>query len=283
VDSSGARAVGTVQNTSDITLQNAVLLGPGQAFPIGTIQPGETFPVDFALERAARSEDAIDGAPYSNYNDSTAEDIAGPYSYSYGGTDQARSRRYQMLGSLLYGYASPYRPRGDGLYLAGWSDQSPLAVGVDSPSFDTYDTTLYVIDLKPSLRVMSGTLMLPPGMFTWTAENPSGPPIAPYNIEVYPGTHTLQFNLRRPIAYETVQDLILHLEGSGASQNAIDVALWNYHTKDWTPLPNVKAGDNSIADPTQYVGPGGEIRVQLEAANNSYPHLDRLDFTLVVR
>jgi hypothetical protein len=264
-------------------LQDAKLLGPGQAFSIGTIKPGETVPVDFVLERAARSESDINGAPYYNYNDTTAEDIAGPYAYAYGGMDQARSRRYQLLSSLLYGYSSSYRPRGDGLYLTGWSEQSPLAVAVDSPSFQTYDTTLYVVDLKPALQVMSGTLLLPPGMFTWTADNPSGPPIAPYDTEVYPGTHTLQFNLARPIAYETVQDMILHLEGSGANQNALDIALWNYRTKGWTPLPNVQAGDNSIANPGQYVGPGGEIRVQLEAGNNSYPHLDQLDFTLVVR
>ncbi|HTP10795.1 MAG TPA: hypothetical protein VMP08_21225 [Anaerolineae bacterium] len=283
VDSRGARAVGTVRNASDITLHDAVLLGPGQNFPIGMIQPGETVPVNFALERATRSEEEIGGAPYYNYNDSTVDDIAGPYSYTYGAPDQVRSRRYQLLSSLLYGSNTPYRPRGDGVYLTGWSDQSPLAVGVDSPSFEAYDTTLYIVDLKPALRVMSGTLMLPPGMFTWKSDNPSGPPISPYDTEVYPGTHTLQFNLRRPIAYDTVQDLILHLEGSGPNQNAIDIALWNYQTKDWTPLPNLKAGDNSIADPAQYVGPGGEIRVQMEAANNSYPHLDQLDFTLVVR
>jgi hypothetical protein len=45
----------------------------------------------------------------------------------------------------------------------------------------------------------------------------------------------------------------------------------------------LKAGDNQIADPAQHVGPGGEIRVQLEATPNSYPHLDQLDFTLTVR
>jgi hypothetical protein len=282
VDSSGARAVGLVQNASNVTLQNAVLLGPGQSFPIGTIQPGETVPVDIALERAASSESDGNGLTYSNYNDTTLEDIAGPYPY-HGGADHAQARRYQFLGSLLNNYSLPYRPRGDGLYLTGWSEQSPLAVAVDSPSFDAYDTTLYIVDLKPTLRVMSGTLRLPPGMFTWTADNSSGPPIAPYNADIYPGTHTLQFNLRQPIAYETVRDLIMHFESSSTGQNALDFALWNYHTKDWTPQPNVTAGDHSITNPEQYVGPGGEIRVQLEVASNVYPHLDRLDFSLVVR
>jgi hypothetical protein len=280
VDSSGARAVGTVQNNSEITLQNAVLLGPGRAIELGTVKPGDSVPVDFQLERAARAEE-VSGSPYYNYNDTTLQDIVGPY--YYGSQDRTRALRYELLSSLLHGYSSSYRPRGDGLYLAGWSEQSPLAVGVDSPSFEAYDTTLYIVDLNPTLHIMSGTLTLPPGMFTWKSENPNGPPIAPYDADVYPGTHVLQFNLTRPIAYETVQDLVLHLEGSGPNQNTISLSLWNYHTKNWTPLSNVKAGANPIADSAPYVGPGGEIRVQMEAAPNAYPHLDRLDFTLTVR
>jgi hypothetical protein len=280
VDDSGARVAGTVQNASAITLENAVLLGPSQAIEVGTVRPGETVPVNFQLERSAHAGD-VSGAPYYNYSDSTLQDIAG--SYYYGDPDRARARRYELLSALLSGYSSSYRPRGDGLYLAGWSEQSPLAVKVAGPSFDAYDTTLYIIDLKPALRVMSGTLTLPPGMFTWTAENPAGPPIAPYDADVYAGTHVLQFNLARPIAYETIQDLTLHLEGVAANQSVLTLALWNYRTKDWMPLPNVRAGDNPISDPAQHVGPGGEIRVKMEVTSNSYPHLDRLDFTLTVR
>jgi hypothetical protein len=281
VNSSGARATGSVKNTSAITLQNAVLLGPSQAIEVGTVRPGETVPIDFPLERAAYAEGVNNGTPYYNYADTTLQDIAG--SYYYGNPDRTRARRYELLNALLSSYSSPYRPRGDGFYLAGWSEQSPLAVGVNRPSFDAYDTTLYIVDLKPALRIMSGTLVLPPGMFTWTAENPDGPSLTPYDINVYPGTHTLQFNLARPIAYETVQDLTLHLEGVAANPSVLTLAVWNYRTKNWTPLPNVQVGDNSIANPEQHVGPGGEIRVKLEVTSNSYPHLDRLDFTLTVR
>ena len=178
--------------------------GRVEAHNIGTVKPGDSVTVDFQLERSARAED-VSGAPYYNSNDTTLEDIAGPY--YYGSPDRTRSRRYELLSSLLHGYNSTYRSRGNGLYLAGWSEQSPLAVGVDSPSFGAYDTTLYIVDLKPSLNIMSGTLTLPPGMFAWKSDNPNGPPIAPYDTEVYPGTHELQFSLARPIAYETVQQI----------------------------------------------------------------------------
>jgi hypothetical protein len=281
VDSRGARAAGQVTNHSDVTLLNAVLLGPAQAVEVGTIQPGETVPIDFVLERATRADVGNRNVPYYSSSDTTLQDIAGMY--HYGDPDQTRARRYELLSSLLNGYNSIYRPRGDGLYLAGWSDKSPLAVGVESSSFEAHDTTLYIVDLKPELRIVSGTLLLPPGMFTWQSDNPNSAPIAPYDTEVYPGTHELQFQLREPIAFETVQDLILHLEGTGVNQNAIKVAVWNYRTRDWTPLPNLKAGDNPIGNPADHVGAGGQIRVQMEAVNGTYSHLDRLDFTLVVR
>jgi hypothetical protein len=168
--------------------------------------------------------------------------------------------------------------RGDGgLYLA----VGRTMLAVDGTARRSIITTL-CIDLNPALRIMSGTLTLPPGMFTWKSVNPSGPPIAPYDADLYPGTHLVQFILTRPIAYDTVRDLVLHLQGSGANQNAISLALWNYRTKDWTPLSNVSAGDTSIPDPAQHAGPGGEIRVKMEAVANAYPHLDRLDFTLTV-
>jgi hypothetical protein len=80
-----------------------------------------------------------------------------------------------------------------------------------------------------------------------------------------------------------VQNLVLHLQGSGVNQNQISFALWDYRTKDWTLLSGLKTGDNAIADPAQHVGPGGEIRVKLEATPNSYPHLDQLDFVMTVR
>jgi hypothetical protein len=280
VDSSGARAVGTVRNNGDVTLEDAVLVGPGQAIELGAFKPGDSIPVNFPLAQAARSADIVNSAPYYNYNDTTLQDIAG--SYYYGNPDRVRARRYEMLSALLRGNSS-YRPRGDGFYLAGWNEQSPLAVEVAGSSFGAYDTSLYVVDLNPDLHVMSDTLTLSPGLFTWKSDESNGPSIAPYDTEVYPGTHIVQFNLARPVAYESVEELILHLDGSGAAQNAITVALWDYRLKDWTQLPNLKVGDNSIIDPARHVGPGGEIRVKLEAVANSYPHLDRLDFTLKVR
>ena len=281
VDENGARAEGTVTNHSELTLQDAVLLAPGQAVTVGTVPPNASVPISFQLSQAASAADSTNSTLYNGNMDNTLEDLVGPYYSS--GLDQTKLRRREMANSLLSGYSSNYRSRGDGLYLAGWTEQSPLPVGVADSTFDAHDTTLYIIDLKPTLRIMSGTLTLPPGLFKWQSENSSGPSISPYNSDLYNGKHILQFSLARPLLYEHVQNLTMHLQGPGIGQQTIKVSLWNQDLQDWTPLPNVQPGDNVIVHPEQYVGPGGEIRVQLEVTSSNYAHLDQLDFTLKVQ
>lgn len=282
VDSRGARVLGRVTNHSEAPLADAVLLTPGQSVEVGTLQPGESLPVDLVLDRAGRAPGKIQGAPYYYYNshDTTLEDIAG--SYFYNQPDRQRARRYEFASALLRSYDAPYRPRGDGVYLAAWSDEPSLPVSIDHPTFQAYDTTLYLVDLQPELRVMTGTLALPPGLFHWSSDNPDSSSIAPYDADIYPGTYELLFNLWQSVAYDTVQSLTLHLDSP--NPGALAVAMWNYRTKSWTPLTHLQTGDNTIAPPAAHVGPGGEIKVQLAATGNSSgTRLNRLDFTLVVQ
>ncbi len=283
VDSAGARVSGSVTNHSDLVLQDTVLLGPGLAHQVGTVEPGESVPVDFKLERAARSSQTTENVQYYyNSGDTTLDDIVGPYNFN--SSDTARNRRYEMLSSLLSGNNTPIRRgRGSGLYLAGWSDRSPLKVEVEGTPFGAFDTALYIVDLNPTLQIMSGTLTLPPGAFTWQADNTNGPGIEPYNSEVFPGSYNLQFNLARPISYTTIKDLTLHLDTGNRHSSGLTFAVWNYRANNWTPLPNAQDGDNAIPNPQEHVGPGGEIRLKIDVSSGGPVQLDRADFTLTVQ
>jgi hypothetical protein len=161
-----------------------------------------------------------------------------------------------------------------------------MHVSMGDTPYGSYNTTLYIVDLNPSLEAASGTLTLPPGMFTWQPDILDGSPadpITPYDTTIYPGIHAFQFNLAQPIPYETIKDLTLHLAGSAAIPTGLNVALWNYRAKDWTPLPNVQFGENHIARPAEYVGPGNTIRLKLDTTASSPISLDRIDFTLTVQ
>ena len=283
VDSAGARVSGSVTNNSDLVLQDAVLLGPGLARQVGTVEPGQSVPVDFKLDRATRSSQATENPQYyyNNGGDTTLDDIVGPY--NYGAANPTRRRRYEMLSSLLSGNTPFRRGRGSGLYLAGWRDQSPLNVEVEGTPFGAFDTALYIVDLNPTLQVMSGTLTLPPGTFTWQADDTSEPALEPYDNQVFPGSYILQFNLARPINYTTIKDLTLHLETSNSNSSGLTLAVWNYRTNNWTPLTTVQDGDNAVPHPADHVGPGGEIRLKLDVSSGGPVQLDRADFTLTVQ
>lgn len=284
VDSAGARATGVVTNHSDLILQDVVLLGPGMAYAVGTVEPGESVPVDFKLERAARSSQATENVQYyyNNGGDTTLDDIVGQYNFN--SSDTTRNRRYEMLSSLLSGNNTPIRRgRGSGLYLAGWSDRSPLKVEVEGTSFGAFDTALYIVDLNPTLQIMSGTLTLPPGAFTWQADNTNGPAIEPYDSQAFPGSYVFQFNLARPINYTTVKDLTLQLDTNNSNSSGITFAVWNYRANNWTPLPNTQDGDNAVPNPQDHVGPGSEIRLKIDVSSGGPIQLNRADFTLTVK
>ena len=110
VDSAGARVSGSVTNHSDLVLQDAVLLGPGVARQVGTVEPGQSVPVDFKLDRAARSSQATENPQYSynNGGDTTLDDIVGPY--NYGDANPTRRRRYECQLAAVWQYAFSARP-----------------------------------------------------------------------------------------------------------------------------------------------------------------------------
>ena len=193
-----------------------MLLGPGQAISVGTLQPNDSVPINFQLAQATRAVDATGTAQYYNSTDTTLEDIAGSYYYNNLDQDKTRRRRdVELLFARLQLRLSAAWKR----IVSGRLDRDNHRCqwAWRRPAFNAHDTTLYIVDLKPSLQIMSGTLTLPPGLFTWQAENPNGPPIAPYDVDVYPGTHVLQFSLARPSGVSNRARSDMHLQGYGSN------------------------------------------------------------------
>jgi hypothetical protein len=120
-------------------------------------------------------------------------------------------------------------------------------------------------------------------MFIWQLESSDGAPFNPYNMAYFQGQYTVRFQLAQPVKYQTVRSLTLNLAGSLASPQGLAVAAWNYRTKDWTPVSNLVWGANTIAQPIDHAGPGGEVRLKLDASNTSRLDLARFDVTLTVQ
>jgi hypothetical protein len=297
----GVRLAGTVTNLSDLTLTDAVVIGPGGSSGVqrlGEFKPGETRNVSLRLpgSRAAQAPlnvvtPAMHNAaglpsqsgyyPSSNY-DSTVDDILGSANYY---NDRHLFRRYALLSTAIDTYGSI--GRGNGIYLVGWTAAAPVSAQVLNRSYTTLDSTAYLVALRPRLDLGSETLTLPPGLMTWMvldAGRVSSP--TPYDTYLYSGqdSYGLRFMPAQPVLFSRVQELVLHLDGYGLSGPAdVFVDLWDFTEHTWARQAPLFWGDNDVSAPTRFVGPAGELQVRVALPSHvSQVSIEALDFTLVV-
>ena len=215
----------------------------------------------------------------SNY-DSTIDDILGN-TYYY--NDREQFRRYSLLSSIIDTYSG--NVRGNGVYLVGWSSQSPVSVTLANRSFQTADSSLYLVSLQPKLNLGTGSLAIPPGLMTWMSLEPS-PSVSPtpYDLYLYQNTGvTLRFTPAQVLPHDKVQGLIMHLLSYGQTGTAtVNIDLWDFTVNDWVRQPQQSWGDSNVSGADHFVGPAGEIQVRAFNPDAQQVSLERLDFTLLV-
>lgn len=280
LDSQGITVRGSLTNGS-LALKDAVLLSMGSAKHLGDLQPGETRDLQYATSLPGRAAQAgrlstgtsikavpaqpapgpapfaIQGIPYTN---TLVANLLGTTDYY---RDQETFRRYALLSAAAGDGGSL---QGAGIYLAGWSSDSPLPAGLSTSPVETSNTTLYLVALNPAVSVQAGRLELPPGLFTWsTLEGPVQSSASPYDSFLPQGASSFRYQLSLPVPYRTVTGLTLHLRNYGAiGPSGLRVSLWDFTAQQWAALPALDWGDVAVPEPNQYVGPSGETRLRLE-------------------
>ncbi len=296
---------GTLSNLSELSLTNALLLapGPGNVRQLGEFKPGETETISLSLGSARARPmppNAITPAvptsvvglkaPFPSYPgssyDTTLDDIFGTSGgYYYNDSDREQYRRFALFSSVYDQYNSG--GRGNGIYLVGWTSTAPASTRVTNRNFSTLDTTLYLIALRPEIDLGAGTHTIPPALMTWTPleASDSNGTASPYDFYAYSSDrYALRFAPSQPLAYSAVEQLTLRLSSYGVTGIPdLRVDLWDYSEQRWSAQASVRWGDNSIADPERFVGPGGEIQVRVENLGALQVNVENLDFTLVVR
>jgi len=284
---------GTVTNNSNLTLTDAVILGPGGVQRLGELAPGASINVTLALidNRAsvAPANDVLPALgsqaplaagiyyPPSNY-DTTIDDILGNSNYY---NDREQFRRYSLLVSLIDSYGGSVR--GSGVYLAGWTSESPLPIEVVGRTFDTLDRSLYLVALTLRLEVSSGRVVIPPGLMQWMALNPT-PAVTPtpYDMYLYQGNvYELRFVPTQLVPFRQVDSLVMHLTSYGLTGSAaVAVEMWDFTENVWVELTAPRWGDTKLPQPARFVGPSGEIQTRVSNSGQLQVSVERLDFTL---
>jgi len=285
----------------DLRLENATLLTFYGAIALGDLDPNEPLQVQESLPLSLGAGDA-----YWEILSALGAYSSG-YPYGASGADGIELVRRTSLLSAIQPAMDEFGR--SGMYLVGWSDRAPFQVELATAS-DAEDLTLYLIELEresePAARPVAQptgppialpativaptlpprVLLLDPDYFTWQvvqADPPSLNP-SPYGTQLALGSYVLSFTPSAGIGYTSVQGLVLHLEGSSSGPEPEEFALlWDFSAASWEAIPGLTWGDNPIPDPGDYVGPGGEVRLQVENAQaGATILLQRSVFTLVV-
>ena len=286
---------GTITNSSELTLHDAVVLAFNGYQRIGDIPPGVEVEVNIPLTAyratwtlqsssqilapGVTSSFSYPTGYYSGY-DNTIENILGTVSYY---DNRETYRRYSLLTWLFDPYSSG--GRGSGTYLIGWTDHSPVKATLADAGFNVEDQTMYIVRLQPKMVVSTGTLSVPPALMTWELIDPgAGGGGSPYDSYLSQGYFSVRFKPFVQLDYRSIQSLTLHIESYGATGSApMTVSLWDQEEGGWVPLDNLRWGSALIKSPERFVGSDGRIDVRVE--NSSFSNsvgIESLDFTLVV-
>jgi hypothetical protein len=280
---------GSITNQSSLILKDALLLAPGGSQALGDLGPGETRQISLQLTQAQQGNisnvntqnTAANPIPQVyGYEDPTLIEITGSSAYY---EDPQAYTRYHLLKA-----ASPSgSSRGGGIYLSGWTDESPLQLGFEENAAQRYSieaTSLYLISLPPTFDLGDEQIILPPAAFSWALlESNSYTSITPYELYGIPGGISLEFWLAQPISFGHIESLIFHLDPLASSTPPqFEAYLWDFQSQDWEQIGELKWGDNDIPNPARFIGTGGRIQLKIDSGRAGSVPIRAADFTLVV-
>lgn len=291
VDQAGPAFEGTVENAGGPLLQDAVLFMPGAVQSLGDFAPGERRTIRVNIPTTPPNPPGtfmpLPPGATAYYPWSPGFDTPGLNALvdpDPAQQDPETLQRFNLLASLIL-QETPSQETGGGVFLAGWTDSSPIEVEVAGGRAEIENLTLLIYRLRPEMSIEGETIVITPSLFSWQVQGHTGAWSYPYGRGIEPrSSMTVVYQPVTTIDFEEVQELVLHLESYGSTRPVeLDVSIWDFQAEEWVLLPIVAWGDNDIFDPSRYVSPTGEIRLEISNPSEfSVVSLESMDFTLTV-
>jgi hypothetical protein len=289
---------GSVRNNSPETLSSPVILARGISVPLGeSLLPGDIRTFDqplVALEQEPpipasfeySTGESIARLSFSRFSrdatlgEQTIRDIMGESNYSTrvysaapGATagEQELYRRQTLLSAFMQDHFLS-TARGNNVYLAGWSDRTPLEVELEGAVWEPLDTTLHLIELDVDFNPPSGRVRIGADQFIWAARERTGLTIdmAPLNTTFQPGdTAVFRFTPLPEAVLNRVDTLHIELTLRSGSTLDLPLQLWNWQIGDWQTIELVPLQDRStvrrlaIPNPQRFLGAQNAVEVRL--------------------
>ena len=266
VNRANPMVTGTVFNNSDFALKDALLVTPGHWQKLGDLAPDKSRQVSVSLTPSGNGPEFYTLDPMTILN----------LDYTDIQTDVDSARRYSMLQNVL----APDYQRNDGnwgIYLIGWVDEPVLPVGLKDKRSKSVDTMLYIHRLSPAIQYEDGELKLPVSLFAWES---SVTTVSPYYGQLSAGSYELRFRPGIPLHFRTIKSMNFQLTSNTLPDELI-VSAWDFENKEWVQI-SYGAYYTEISEPERYVGPNGEIRIQVMINRSDWTEIRSSYIQLVV-
>ncbi|WP_162909983.1 DUF7408 domain-containing protein [Aggregatilinea lenta] len=286
--SQAPRLTGSVTNTLDVPLEDAVILVKGASRYLGTLAPGDTRTFNISLGPQDPGPLALGQADWLQTVTTSAWGYAGrawcftpegleltmadmmrseafPCEISGLGDEQQKVRqRYRLLGALVVDYDIS-GGRGAGVYLAGWTDEVPLDVELVNRTNEEEDTALWMLSLPVSVTSAASQVVVPPGLTTWTVVRSGDARAA---IDVSPTGFQLTGTERAVFEFMPLPEMRLvqvdALTIQFAAQGALRLDVWNWQDDAWMQVEvDPAANEMTLSDAAAFVGPENAVRVRV--------------------
>ena len=258
---------GSITNTSQYNLKDAVLITPSGWDLIGNMSPNESKNVNTTLINNSNS------TATSQYSILTA---LGLDTYS---ADKDKQRRASFFQAVTVSAGNVINVN-SGIYVMAWVDNEiPAPVGLQDQDFNATDTMLYFEKLTPILQTESGTLMLTSSIYSW--ESSIGDSVTTSYLGFPSEGYVIRFQPSLPVHFNKVDSLALNI-GANVTPDKIQTSLWNTQTKTWDFI-TLDPYNTDIPEAWQYVGMDGEILMKINGDPNDYVEITSVDFVLMVQ
>lgn len=272
-----------IENKSDQTFENAVLLIGRSVVPVGDMRPGEVKEVNKLISMGelpgvaeAPSSFSTGSAPVS-IPGSSGSLLSGYYGDLLGTpdyyTDPEVFGRWQLLQAIIpdFGAAPNVIPQGTAT-LIGWTSEQQLEISVEDQDVRTEATSLYFIEMPVSHAEVSGQgIIIPEPLIEWQVLGQSGV-YNPQVTDLYLPHGWVEFEYQPWSEFHdfSATDLALSLEGatSDSEQPLPWIQMWDWREQAWITINDITWGRTEIEASQRYVGLKNNVRVRLQNDGN---------------
>lgn len=256
-----------IQNNSQQTLENALLLLGHYGIDVGEIPPGDSKQIVETFTQATLTRNGFgttgsssfspSGSPLSN----NLNTLLGSFNYY---SDPILYPRWQLIQALESNYNTNFLNQ---LTLVFWTDGPGLETTLNRGS-TTSNVTLHFVDMPLETNLAdSNAQFIPASFLDWTvieSNNVFSP--QPNSISFGGNSASVAFEFS-PLADElqsiNIESLTINVETPSINEPFPRLQLWDWDAEIWVELDDADWGDTAVTNPTPYIGSNNAVRIRL--------------------